>query len=132
MKSLKKIYIAGAVGIALAGVAACADLGFGVDVDSGGVNPYWYGNGYLGGTYWDTPVWNYGPIYNPLPPRPPLINNGIGPVRPPHRPQPAPRPPQINVRPTINTIPTTVGGMTRPGNGGLPNPSSVPKGQPVN
>ena len=29
------------------------------------------------------------------------------------------RSPQINVNPGINTVPTTVGGIARPGNGGL-------------
>ncbi|MDE6157325.1 MAG: hypothetical protein K2F78_04175, partial [Muribaculaceae bacterium] len=102
----KLIYTALAV-VALAGIAACADLGFGVDVDSSDVSPYWYGNGYLGNTYWNTPVWNYGPIYNPRPPRPPLIGNGPGSVgmpRPPQQqPAPAPRPPQVN--PGINGVP---------------------------
>ena len=84
----------------------CADLGFGVDVDSGGMSPYWYGNGYMGDTYWNTPVWDYGPIYNPIPPRPPLVGNGPGSVisppagKPvPVRPAQKPRPPEVNLGP---------------------------------
>ena len=127
-----KIYIAVITLASAVAVAACADLGFGVDVDSSGANPYWYGNGYLGDTYWNTPVWNYGPIYNPMPPRPPLIGNGPGsigmPPAQPTRPTPS-RPPVINVNPGINGVPTQVGGMQRPGNGGMPNPPSIPRGQ---
>lgn len=108
-------------------LAGCADLGFGVDVDSG-PNPYWYGNGYLGDTYWNTPVWNYGPIYNQTPPPPPFINTSPGPVILPSRPQ---RPPQNapsnrpgNVFPGVNRVPTHINGIQRPGNGGLPTPSA--------
>ena len=121
----RSIYIA--LFVAALATGGCADLGFGVDVDSGIGNPYWYGNGYLGSTYWDTPVWNYGPIYNPRPPRPPLIGNGPGsigspaPVRPP---QQQPMPPQQSPGPVIN-VPTHVNGIERPGNGGLP--SSAPQ-----
>lgn len=128
----------------LVSVAGCADLGFGVDVDSSGVSPYWYGNGYMGDTYWNTPVWNYGPIYNPIPPRPPLVGNGPGSVisppvsKPvPVRPAQKPRPPQVNLGPNGigwnpgPTIPTTVNGIQRPGNGGLPNPTTVPSGRPI-
>ena len=137
MKS--KILLAAIAAIGLTAVS-CADLGFGVDVDSAGVHPYWYGNGYLGDTYWNTPVWNYGPVYNPLPPRPPLIGNGPGsigtppPQRPPQqppRPQAPSRPPQVNVNPGNNNVPNTVGGIQRPGNGGLPNPSTIPQGRPM-
>lgn len=125
---MKKIIYTAILGACVIAATACADLGFGVDVDSGpDFNPYWYGNGYLGNTYWDTPVWNYGPIYHPLPPRPPFINTNPGPVLPPpQRPQ---RPPQVN--PGVNGVPTTVGGIQRPGNGGLPNPSNVPTGKPI-
>ncbi len=134
---MKKIYAAAAIVLVSLGVAACADLGLGVDLDSSGVNPYWYGSGYIGDTYWNTPVWNYGPIYNPRPPRPPLIGGGPGPVIP-QPPVQAPRPPQVNVNPGMNGgVPNTVGGIQRPGNGGLPNPSnvqnppSVPTARPV-
>ena len=90
---MKKLLYIALVALSLAGVAACADLGFGVDVDSSNVNPYWYGNGYSGNTNWNTPVWNYGPIYNPVPPRPPLIGNGPGSIgMPAPRPQPNPAP----------------------------------------
>lgn len=126
---MKKLLYIALAALSLAGVAACADLGFGVDVDSSNVNPYWYGNGYLGNTYWNTPVWNYGPIYNPVPPRPPLIGNGpgsIGMPAPRPQPNPSPRPPQVN--PGVNGVPGTVGGIQRPGNGGRPNPASVPRG----
>lgn len=125
MKS--RIYIALFALLSAIGIAACADLGFGVDVDSGGVSPYWYGNGYLGDTYWNTPVWNYGPVYNPTPPRPPLIGNGPGSIGIPQPPS-SPRPPMIDVNPGINGVPGSVGGIQRPGNGGRPNPASVPRG----
>lgn len=127
---MKRIIYMTLIALSLAGIAACADLGFGVDVDSSDVNPYWYGNGYLGNTYWNTPVWNYGPIYNPQPPRPPLIGNGPGSIGMPQPPQqaPAPRPPQVNVNPGVIGVPGNVGGIQRPGNGGRPNPASVPRG----
>ncbi|MCM1067895.1 MAG: hypothetical protein NC418_10020 [Muribaculaceae bacterium] len=116
---------------AAAALTACADLGFGVDVDSEVGNPYWYGNGYLGNTYWDTPVWNYGPIYRPTPPRPPLIGNGPGSIGMPSQPRPpqqAPMPPQQAPGPVIN-VPSQVGGIERPGNGGLPTarPTKLPQ-----
>lgn len=140
----KKFYISlfGALSLALAG---CADLGFGVDADGGAPDPYWYGNGYLGGTYWNTPVWNYGPIYNMTPPPPPLIGGKPVPVRPP---QTIPRPPQNrpsgtnpgtirpgnnqgsqggnqgNVSSGGNRVPTHIDGVQRPGNGGLPSNNS--------
>ena len=127
----KKIYfVAGALVLALAaGISSCADLGFGVDVDSDGVSPYWYGNGYLGDYYWNTPVWNYGPIYNPVPPRPPQINNGIGPVRPPA----TVTPPNVpgNTFPGINRVPTSVGGIERPGNGGMTTPLKADPGSSI-
>lgn len=113
------------------GIVSCADLGFGVDVDSSGASPYWYGNGWMGDTYWNTPVWNYGPIYNPRPPAPPLIGNGPGSIGRP--PRPIPRPPQnVPSVPSAPSVPNTVGGIQRPGNGGLPNPSTIPTGRPIN
>ncbi len=124
---MKRLFYIALAAISVAGVAACADLGFGVDVDSSDVSPYWYGNGYLGGPYWKTPVWNYGPIYDPRPPRPPLppfIGDGPGPALPPSRPQEPSRPPVINTNPGTNRVPTTVGGIERPGNGGLPSSGS--------
>ena len=45
MKTLLAII---AFGAALIGASSCADLGFGVDVDSGPYGNYWYPNGYLG------------------------------------------------------------------------------------
>lgn len=104
--------------IAAIAVAACADLGFGVDVDSGVYNPYYYGNGYYGSPWgnmgWD---WDY-PLYTPPvapPPRPPMIGGNPGPALPPqnnNRPQ---------IRPPMNGIPTTApNGVQRPGNGGMP------------
>lgn len=125
MKRKIYAYIAGLGVLAAAGALSCADLGFGVDVDSGPANPYWYGNGYLGDTYWNTPVWNYGPIYRSYPPRPPFISAEPGPVIPP-RPQQPSQP--ENTFPGINKVPTTVGGVERPGNGGLPTPSGGPSG----
>lgn len=70
MKAFTLILAAAALSL-----TSCADLGVGVDVGTTGVNPYWYGNGYIGNTYWNTPVWNYGPVYRPRPPRPPMIVN---------------------------------------------------------
>lgn len=134
-------------GLVLAGVAAaalslasCADLGFGVDLDSGGASPYFYGDTYLGSSYYNpyisSPYWTFGPSYTPAPP---VWGNGPGsigmpsaPQRPPQQRPPQQRPPQ-NL-PTISPDFTIGGGsMQRPGNNGLPsgNPSSVPKGRPV-
>lgn len=51
--------------LAAIALAACADLGFGVDLDSGVYDPYYYGNGYYGYPWgnvgWD---WDY-PLYSP-------------------------------------------------------------------
>lgn len=132
MKTLLAII---AFGAALIGASSCADLGFGVDVDSGPYGNYWYPNGYLGDYYWNTPLWNYGPIYNPIPPAPPLIGNGPGsvgmpanrpnrPTRPSQPSQPS-RPSQGNRPPTVNPggpngIGWNPGPMQRPGNNGLP------------
>lgn len=108
----------------------CADLGFGVDVDSDGANPYWYSNGYLGSSYWSTPVWNYGPIYNPTPWRPPYLNPGVGPSLPPPtlNQKPIVRPPvNVNTGVTGNPVPSTPSTPSRPtqperpGNNGRPN-----------
>ncbi len=105
------------IAIAAVAMAACADLGFGVDVDSGGVDPYFYGGGYYGypwgnvGLNWDYPL--YAPPVAP-PPRPPMLG-GPGPALPPqinNRPQ---------VRPPMNGVPATgPSGQMRPGNGGMP------------
>lgn len=105
------------------GIASCADLGFGVDVDSSRADNYWYPNGYLGDYYWNTPVWNYGPIINPTPPAPPLIGNGPGSVASPNirpsRPQQTHRPPTVNpIGP--NGIGWNPGPVNRPRNNGLP------------
>lgn len=123
MKTLLAII---AFGAALIGASSCADLGFGVDVDSGPYGNYWYPNGYLGDYYWNTPLWNYGPIYDPMPPAPPLIGNGPGSVgMPSNRPNRPSRPPQTNRPPTVNPggpngIGWNPGPMQRPGNNGLP------------
>ena len=115
----KNIILAFAAALTLAG---CADLGFGVDVDSGGVGPYWYGNAYPGSGYWDTPTWGLGPVYNPVPPRPPIINVLPGPAMPPQRPQPPQRPePPQNQRPPQASFPG-INGISRPGNNGFPSP----------
>lgn len=121
MAMKKTIYALFIAIIGLLGATSCADLGFGVDVDSAtGVNPYWYGNGYLGNNYWNTPVWNYGPIYNPAPSRPPYVSGpAVVPVPPrPQAPsQVTPSRPVVNVRPTVNG-----GAMNN-------NPSSIPQGR---
>lgn len=138
-----KIMIMAAAALAL---SACADLGFGVDLDSGGASPYFYGSdgpfygGWNGDPYWgmSLPSWGYFPSYRPS--RPPLVGNGPGSV---WNPNPGPalppnRPGTGAQRPHQATIPGA-GAGTRPGNGGLPtgitltpaNPPSVPQGQPT-
>ena len=130
MKS--KLFIASLLAMAM---AACADLGFGVDVDSGyDYNPYYYNGGYYGYPWgnleWD---WDY-PLYNPpvqRPPRPPMIGGGPGPVipKPPQNQPPQNNPPQV--RPPMNGVPSTgPGGIQRPGNGGMPS-APVPNTAPV-
>lgn len=120
----KKIFAALLGGTLLASaLGACADLGFGIDVDDGYASPYWYGGG---------PVyspWDWGgfsePLYGP--------GWGIGPSiglapRPPRPPRPDVRPPQLNPpvvnptpsRPTFSPGTVNPGGMERPGNMGLP------------
>jgi len=110
-----------AAAIAAIGLGACADLGFGVDVDSGYSDPYFYGNWPYYDGPWYGPRWSYDfPIYSP-PARPPFIG-GPGPAYPPSRPQRPVRPP-MNVGGSscgVTGVPTTVGGRPRPGNGGLP------------
>ena len=103
------------------GITSCADLGYGVDISSGDANPYWYGNGYLGQHYWQTPVWNYGPAYDMYPPRP--WNPGTPP--PPAQAPSKPTPPQQTAPNPGNNVPTHVGGVQRPGNGGLANSGPV-------
>lgn len=125
---MKPRHILAIFGLAAA-LTGCADLGLGVDVDSGAYSPYWYGNGYLGNTYWDTPVWNYGPIYNQIPPRP-IINNPIivVPNNRPNTPPPQNRPqaPVVgNPGATSGRVPSQINGIQRPGNGGQPNPEGV-------
>ena len=120
-----------AIGVALTAGTSCADLGYGVEVDSGSYNsPYWYPNGYLGDYYWNTPVWNYGPVYNQVPSAPPLLGNGPGSASlPANRPQNN-RPPQNSQpvqpsKPSVSTagpngIGWNPGPLNRPGNNGLP------------
>ena len=129
MKS--KLFIASLLAMAM---AACADLGFGVDVDSGyDYNPYYYNGGYYGYP-WGNLGWDLdNPLYNPpvqRPPRPPMIGGGPGPVipKPPQNQPPQNNPPQV--RPPMNGVPYTVpGGIQRPGFGGMPSapgPLSAP------
>lgn len=148
MKTKLAIPLAAAMTLAL---ASCADLGFGVDVGSGGASPYFYGSsgpfytGYSGSPYFglDFP---FGYLGDYTPSAPPVVGNGPGSIFNPN-PAPKPRPPQL---PNINgsnpgiafppsgaTIPGAGAGV-RPGNGGLPsgtpvvnNPASVPVGQPL-
>ena len=59
MKFLKNtafLVLAGTLSLTL---DSCADLGFGVDVDSGGVGPYWYGDGVYSNQVWNNPWYNY-------------------------------------------------------------------------
>ena len=48
-----------AAAIAAIGLGACADLGFGVDVDSGYSDPYFYGNWPYYDGPWYGPRWSY-------------------------------------------------------------------------
>lgn len=116
-----------------AGLAACADLGFGVDVDSAGTTPYFYGSTIPGygnwGPWYGDPAWTWwppggydpGPIYNPGPviaPRPPRPS---APSLPSFRP-----PSSVNTSPGINDLPTTILGTERPGNLGRPPQQQLP------
>lgn len=114
---MKTKYIIGAVVMLALSISSCADLGFGVDVDSG-PGTYWDSYGPYGGP-WGSPYWNFGPAYDgPIyghPYYPPFINTNPGPVILPSKPRPPQsRPPQINVNPGINRVPTSVGGIQRP------------------
>lgn len=127
-----KIILGLMMATALVSATSCADLGFGVDVDSAGASPYFYGASGIGYDTWGPSIWNYnpawdwgpgpvlnpGPVYNPAPrpPRPPQQ------VRPPQQPSmPSFRPPSnVNTNPGINGMPTTVLGTQRPGNLGRP------------
>ena len=122
---MKKIHLA-AIAAAVLLATSCDSLGFGVDADSAGVNPYIYGNttvytppyysDWYGGSPWWSTGWNSGwdygwnrPAWRPRP-RPPY-NPGVGPVQRP------------TVTPGVIITPGNVPGAgtnTRPGNGGLP------------
>ncbi len=126
MKSLKitiSLILAGTMSIWL---TSCADLGFGVDVDSGGAYPYWYGGGGISGIGWDGPWYNaptplpiYGPGYGPGP----VIDQWPS-YRPPMNPRPPMnRPPQTipsNPTPSRPTVTLGPNGVQRPGNMGRP------------
>lgn len=136
----KKIKLALAAALALC-LGSCADMGFGVDVDSGAYSPYLYdGTGYYGGPVyspwygynsWNSPWIDTNP--GPALPPPPLINSGPAwrPVNPGYNP-----PARPTVRPGVITNGGTggsaagvtgtplipgAGNGTRPGNGGMPN-----------
>ena len=47
---MKTGYILAAAVTAALSISSCADLGFGVDVDSGSIGPYWNDYGPYGGT----------------------------------------------------------------------------------
>ena len=139
MKGIKVLLVSS---VAAIGFASCADLGLGVDMDSGISSPYYYGSGipyyggYNGGPYFGLDYPFYSPVYSPgfLPPAPPVIGNGPGSIIIPGAKPPQWRPPQNggggqipNNKPLI----PGAGENVRPGNGGLPsNPSSVPQGRP--
>lgn len=134
-----KITIAILAALALT-ASSCADMGFGVDVDSSGASPYLYGStGYYGGPAY-SPWFGYN-TWNP-----PVIYPGPGPALPPAN-RPTPNQPSRPVRPAPEgpgaSLPvfrpgTTINGSgsgggvsgsplipgagqgTRPGNGGLP------------
>lgn len=123
---LKTLLLASMAAVGLS-LTSCSGLGFGVDVDSGGVSPYFYGNNYFGPLSVGA-SWSGGPIGGPLwgttPPPPPVIGNGPGsigmvpapsfrpqPSRPPQsqpqRPQPQPSRPQPSYRPAQNFGPSS-------------------------
>ncbi len=123
MKNLLAIV---AVGIGMLGTAACADLGFGVDYDVSDSNPYWSPSGYLGNYYWNTPAWDYGPIYGPIyNPRPPLIGNGPGSIILPNRPNKPSRPPET-IKPPQDNRPGNVKPLGPNGIGWNPGPTVRP------
>ncbi len=124
-------FVAVAAALMLTG---CADLGFGVDIDSGAPGPY-YGSGPVVNPYWgwgwDSPAWNLGPVANPVPPPPrphyPVLNPGIGPVVPPSNPGVNRPSGPVNANPG-NRVPTVIDGTMRPGNGGFATPgASTPR-----
>ena len=145
---LKTLLLA-SMAAAVLSLSSCTGLGFGVDVDSGGVSPYFYGNNYYGplgvGASW-RPGYLGGPLWSTPPSAPPVLGYGPGsigmpqppsyrpqPTRPPQRPQGQPqqpnRPqgqPQQPNRPSVGqqTRPIQVGPdlkpINRPGNFGLP------------
>lgn len=97
MRHIKATITAAAI-LAVSIFTACADLGFGVDVDSDGPSPYFYGGTgpgwnygpmYTNGTIWNNWGWGYDPGWNNVPANPPFIGNGPGSVFPnrPSRPQ---------------------------------------------
>ncbi len=114
LKALASIIIAAAL-------TGCADLGFGVDVDSGGVSPYIYGNGPYYDGPWGGLGWSYDFPMPPARPLPPPYYGGPGPVIP-SRPQVRPpMNPPASGNGMTNSVPTIgLGGNQRPGNGGLP------------
>lgn len=125
MKILKNsafLVLAGTLSLTL---GSCADLGFGVDVDSGGVGPYWYGDGVYSNQVWNNPWYYYpgpAPIYGPGP----VIDYSPA-FRPPVR--PVPNPPQVIIpsRPAQTVIPSRPsGGNNRPGNMGRPQQNTTP------
>ena len=139
MKGIKVLLVSS---VAAIGFASCADLGFGVDMDSGISSPYYYGSGPTadggnsGGLKVSREMPYDRPGYSPgfLPPAPPVIGDGPGSIISPGAKPPQGRPPQNggggqipNGKPLI----PGAGENVRPGNGGLPsNPSSVPQGRP--
>ncbi len=147
MKSNLAIIAAAALAMAM---TSCSDLGFGVDVGTGGASPYLYGSsgpfygGFSGSPYFglDFPFGYYGDY---TPSAPPVVGNGPGSIFNPN-PAPNPRPPRLpNINGSNPGIQIPSGGLipgagagVRPGNGGLPsgtpvvsNPPSVPTGQPT-
>ncbi len=100
---MKNLLAISAVCIGLFGTTSCADLGFGVDYNAtAGPDTYWYPSGYPYDNYWNNPLWDYGPIYRPPRPAPPLVGNGPGSiVIPGNRPSQTPRPPQISRPPQV-------------------------------
>ncbi len=115
------------------GLTSCADLGLGIEADSGYTGPY-----YTPGPYYDN--W-YGPYfgsgfpygYQPEWPRPyPPQGFNPGPVIVPKPPQQSQPPHNPGYIPSGSPLIPGAGTGTRPGNGGLPsvNPGNV-SGRPT-
>ena len=121
MKHTALLKIASAA-VLLTAATACADLGFGVDVEddvpyySGGIgiNPGW--------TYNYGPDWDMG--WGVVPAAPPVVGNGPGSVIPSQPPRPIR--PIRPINPGNGGYPGGVGPVINGGNGGAARPNGIP------